>query len=49
VSLNVGGGLRIAAGSRFSLRPDVRFYDTSIRSRQNLSVVRTSVSAAFGW
>jgi len=49
VSLNLGGGLRIAAGSWFSLRPEVRFYDTSIRSRQNLSVVRTSVNAAFSW
>jgi hypothetical protein len=49
VSLNVGVGVRIAAGSRFSLRPEVRFYDTSIRSSQNLSVVRTSVNAAFGW
>jgi len=49
LALNVGGGLRIAAGRSFSLRPEVRLYDTSIRSRENLSVVRMSVNAAFGW
>jgi hypothetical protein len=48
VALNVGGGVRIAAGKWFSLRPEVRFYD-SIGSRQNLSVILTSVNAAFSW
>lgn len=47
-ALNVGGGVRIAAGKWFSLRPEVRFYD-SIGSSQNLSVILISVNAAFSW
>jgi hypothetical protein len=48
VALNVGGGVRIAVGKWFSLRPEVRFHD-STSSSQNLSAFLITVNAAFSW
>jgi opacity protein-like surface antigen len=49
LALNVGAGLRVAVSRRFSIRPEIRIYDASARSRQNLTIVRSSVNAAVRW
>jgi hypothetical protein len=47
VSIGFGGGLRIPLGSRFSIRPDLRLYDSSIRSRANLGFIQIGVLAGY--
>jgi hypothetical protein len=49
LALNVGGGVAIALNRMVSLRPEVRVYDSSVQSRQNLYLVRTSVATAVRW
>ncbi len=49
LAFNAGGGLRIRLGRALSLRPEIRLYHATARSRANLSLLRSSVSIAYGW
>jgi hypothetical protein len=49
VSIGFGAGLRIPLGVHFSVRPELRFYDASITSRSNLSMVQGAVGLGYQW
>jgi opacity protein-like surface antigen len=49
LALNFGGGVRIGLHKSFSIRPEVRFYSSTAHSRENLSMIRTSIGAVFHW
>ena len=48
-AFNVGGGVHMPLTDSFSLRPEIRIYDSSVMSRQNLALIRTSIGAAYSW
>jgi hypothetical protein len=48
LSLGFGGGVRFPIG-RLSLRPDVRLYDSSLRSRANLALIQVGLLIGFRW
>ena len=49
LAVSFGAGLRIAVGKSFSIRPDIRLYDGSLLGRENLTLIRTSIGAAYQW
>jgi hypothetical protein len=49
LSIGVGGGFRIPLGLHFSMRPELRFYDASLTSSSNLSMVQGAVALGFSW
>jgi hypothetical protein len=49
LSIGFGGGIRIRVGQRISLRPEFRLYDSSIRSRANLSLIQWAVLIGYKW
>jgi hypothetical protein len=49
LAISFGAGLRIAVGKSFSIRPDIRLYDGSLLGRENLTLIRTSIGAAWQW
>ena len=49
VSIGFGGGLRIPLGDRLSLRPELRLYDSSLRSRSNLGLGQFGVGLGVRW
>ena len=49
LAVSFGAGLRIAVGRSFSIRPDIRLYDGSVLGRENLTLIRTSIGAAYQW
>lgn len=46
---SVGAGLRIPAGSRLFLRPEIRLYDSTALSRSNLGLLRLSLGLGYHW
>jgi hypothetical protein len=49
VAIGFGGGVRIPLGGRLSLRPEIRLVDSTIRSRNNLSLIQTAVAVGYHW
>src|SRR5262245_16532352 len=49
LAIGGGAGLDIAVTPAFSVRPEVRIYDSSAMSRVNLGVIRASVAAGWRW
>jgi Outer membrane protein beta-barrel domain len=49
LAVSFGAGLRIAIGRAFSIRPEIRLYDGSLLGRENLTLIRTSIGAAYQW
>jgi opacity protein-like surface antigen len=49
LAVSFGGGLKVRLGSGFWIRPELRFYGGSIRSRANLSLFRPAVAAGYEW
>ena len=48
-SWNIGAGARVFVASRISVRPEIRLYDATILSRQNLTLFRLSMGLGFHW
>lgn len=49
LAIGFGGGADIRLTRRFSLRPEIRVYDSTAMSRINLGVIRTSLAAGWHW
>jgi hypothetical protein len=49
VALNVGVGVRVRLTRTVWLRPEVRSYSSSIKSRQNLGLIRGTVAVGYLW
>lgn len=49
LAIGAGAGVDIKLTGRFSLRPEIRIYDSTAMSRANLAVIRTSVAAGWRW
>ena len=49
VSIGFGGGVWAPLGERFVLRPDIRLYDSSVRSRANLGLIQVGVLVGVRW
>jgi opacity protein-like surface antigen len=49
LALNWSGGVRIFITRAMSLRSEVRFYDSTLRSRVNLSLIRASIGVGYYW
>jgi outer membrane protein with beta-barrel domain len=49
VAIGLGGGVRIPIGARFSVRPEIRLVDSTIRSRSNLSLIHTAIAVGYHW
>jgi opacity protein-like surface antigen len=46
---NVGAGARFYATPRFSMRPDLRYYNAVLLSSHNLRLIRFGISFGFHW
>jgi opacity protein-like surface antigen len=49
LAVSFGAGLRIAVGRSFSIRPEIRLYDGTALGSENLTLIRTSIGAAYQW
>jgi opacity protein-like surface antigen len=49
LALNAGFGVKIRLGRSLWLRPELRVYDASLRSRANLSLLRISAGIGYHW
>lgn len=49
LALNWGGGVRILITRAISLRSEYRFYNSTLRSRVNLSLIRASIGVGYHW
>jgi opacity protein-like surface antigen len=49
LAIGVGAGLDVAVTPSFSVRPEVRIYDSAAMSRVNLAIIRTSIAAGWRW
>jgi opacity protein-like surface antigen len=49
LALNAGAGVRIVVNDVLAIRPEIRMYDSSVQSRQNLAMIRTSIGASVRW
>jgi hypothetical protein len=49
MGITVGAGLRISAGARLVITPEIRIYDGTMLAGTNLGQVRTSVAIGYRW
>jgi opacity protein-like surface antigen len=49
LAIGFGGGATVALTSRWSVRPEIRIYDSTAMSRSNLAVIRTVLGVGYSW
>ncbi len=49
LSISFGAGLKVFVTHKISLRPEFRLYTSSIRSRENLNLLRASIGFGYHW
>ena len=49
LAIGFGGGATVTLTPRWSVRPEIRIYDSTAMSRTNLAVIRTAVAVGYRW
>jgi opacity protein-like surface antigen len=49
LAIGFGGGATVALMQRWSVRPEIRIYDSTAMSRTNLAVIRTALGVGYQW